>query len=564
MSNIKTLLRPGQTAAAGLTPTALKTAAYTAVVGDLVMVDVSGVCRTARDVQVTNGQAGITSATANFVSATFPAGDVGAPIQGLQGLVQLPATIVSVQSATAATMSASAVITTTVVMSIGPPTGLPVTLPAGAAAGDQVGVRRVDSSGWPLTVVGSGSDTVNGGVSASLARAQTTTVCTKGAGADWSATIVAPTHRTGAVVNAIGDSIAPQGSASSGFMCGSGSPLDYLWWAHILSQGKIVQGYLDGIGGTRVDQMLTRSDAATAAGNWCLIQTGTNEALGSMTPTTWAGYMRQLVAVIVGRGLKPILCTPVPINTAGSRLLMDGYRHWLISFAAVNGYPLVDFYSLLANPLTGAYKSGYDNGDGVHPNPAGKQAMGQLVVDAITPLLPAFNPSLPVVNDTSNGRNLIPNGLFVTDSNSDGVPDSWAKTGSATVSLITDAAVVGQVLRITDSASSGTTTVKAGPITAAGLGGHRFAFTGLVKVVAASAFCDLSCLVTGTGVPSLVLQGLNNWSAIATPGWQRFYVEGNVPSPPSTFTISFSTSGGTSIDVQVGQLGLYDLTALGL
>lgn len=541
-----------------LTPTAIKTAAYTAAVGDLVMVDVSNTCRTVYDVAVTSGVPTITSNTANFAS-----GDATKAIQGLMGLIQLPATLASVQDSTHATMSANANITTTVVMSIGTP-GLPVTLPASASAGAVVEVRKTDTSGWPITVAGSGSDTVNGAASVNLYKVQTTTRFVKGTGIDWIATIAPPVAARGAIVNATGDSLAPQWTTSGGYMNGSGSPADVLWWAHLLSNGKIVHGRLDGIGGTRADQQMLRVDAACSnGGHFCLVQTATNEALGAMSPTLWAGYMRQLVSVILARGQIPILTTPVPIGTSAYKLLMDKYRHWLIAFAATNGYPLVDFYSILANPLTGAYKASLDNGDGVHPNLAGKQLMGQAIVDAISPLLPNFTPTLPIASSASDSCNLVPNGLFTVDTNSDGVPDSWVKTGSGTVSLITDAAVTGQVLRITDTASSGTTSVKAGPISAAGMAGHRMAFTGLVKVAAASANNNLYCFITGSGQPTLNLQALNSWLGVTTPGWQRFYTEGYVPPSPSTYSIQLDTSGGTSIDVQVAQLGLYDLTANG-
>lgn len=555
---IKTLLSGG-TQVPALTPTAVKTAAYTAAVGDLVRVDVSGAVRTAYDVQTTTGQATITSATVNFVS-----GDAGKPITGLMGLIQLPASLLSVQSATAATMSANANITANVIMSIGTPGGLQVTLPPLALPGAQVGVRKTDATGWPITVVGSGSDTVNGVASVALSRPATTTVFTKGTSTDWTATITTPTPIRGAIVNAIGDSIAPAWNGPDNPQNGSGLPSDVLWWAHLLSNSRIIQGRCDGIGGTRADHMAARIDsAAGSGGHWCMIQTGTNDASAGAAPSVWAGYIRQMCSVILGRGQTPILTTPVPRGVTADRLLMDRYRHWLISYAATNGYPIVDFYTLLANPLTGTYKAIYDSGDGTHPNSLAKQAMGQLIADALTPLLPNFTPTLSAVNDTANGCNLVPNGLFVTDTNADGVPDSWAKTGgTATVSLITDTAVIGQALRLTDTTSSGTTTVKAGPTALTGLGGHRVAFTGMIKVVAASAFCNLTVLMTGTPAP-VTLRALTTWSGATTPGWQRFYVEGNVPATPSTFSVIFDTSGGTSIDVQCAQLGLYDLTAQG-
>lgn len=381
---------------------------------------------------------------------------------------------------------------------------------------------------------------------------------------------------TGSVVNWIGDSIAPGNQPLPGYgplgRAVKLIPEDFLAWAHLLSNGRILYGKAAGIGGQKAYEVWPRIDvdALSMGGNFCGFTVGSNDsAAAARTPAQFAGDIRLICAAIVSRGQIPILTTLVPYSAHSA--LMDQYRRFMIDYAADKGWPLVDYYSRLVDPAsaTAGYLSAYDSGDALHPNFAGKRVMGQALVDALTPYLPPWSFPSPTMNLAANSGNLLNNSQFLLDSNSDGTPDGWTKTGSGTVALTTgDTAINGNALRLTDSGASGLTKVVAS--ISGTFGGHRIAFTGLVKVPGtAGATFGLA----GNGGTVLSLTALGSPPATPTAGWtepfstwQRFYIEGVAPSGTVTLTATLSSTsvGGPSLDVSVAQCGVFDLTACGL
>jgi len=367
---------------------------------------------------------------------------------------------------------------------------------------------------------------------------------------------------TGSVVNWIGDSIAPPAQTSPGFGPRSAGvylfPSDFLAWAHLLSNGRILFGKAAGLSGQIASQMMARIDTDVLAwgGNWCGITTGTNDATNGVTPNQFAANIRNMCAAIVSRGQIPILTTLVPQPAQST--LIDQYRRFQIAYAADNGWPLVDWYSKLVDPAsaTNAYLSTYDSGDGYHPNNLGRRVMGQALVDALTPYLPPWTSPVQTANGTANA-NLLTNSQFVTDTNSDGTPDGWSKSGPGTVSLVTDGSINGKALRLVDSAGGGTLVLSSG--ISGSFGGHRLAFTGKIKN-------------PGTGAMSLQLalsSGVNVFPAYSWTepfsGWQSFYLEIVAPAGTTSLGLALvSGTGATGVDVSVGQLGIFDLTACGI
>jgi lysophospholipase L1-like esterase len=567
------------TGGATLMPTAVKTGPYTAAVNDLAQVDASGSSRQVYDAVTTSGSATITSATAAFTAA-----DVGKPISVLG--FNPGATITAVNSATSITASANATSSgTSQVLTIGGPGSVAVTLPAGAAAGALVAVKKLDATAKQVLVTPSGGDTIDS-VAAPLviARRYAARRFRKDSATNWVVedgyTPYPVPPPSGNIVDWIGDSISPQSSGvaiGNSSMNGSGKSDDYLWWAHLLSNARLLFGRPAGIGSTRSDQMLARLNdlALRETGHFCGIQTGTNDSSAGFSGATFAANIRAMVSIIQSSGRIPILCTPPPCPaTSTFRFLDDEYRRFLVAYAKDNAFPLIDFYSLLVDPATGGYLAAYDSGDGTHPNTAGKKAMGQLLSDTLTAWLPPVRPPLEQANSTAAqlaantgpSSTLLPNGLFLTDAAGATTITGWTKAGTQTFTVVAnEAGIKGQSMRIQDAASSGFSQMSTGTLagTATGRGGHRIAFGGLVKgngtgVIGPNLQCQLSA-------PSgnILLRAMAVFGGAATPGWQQFYCEGTAPSDCNGISVTFSSSGGPNVDGQVAQLGVYDLTASG-
>jgi lysophospholipase L1-like esterase len=457
------------------------------------------------DLVVTSGQAVVTSATAAFTQA-----DQGKLITGLN--IPLGTTIASVQSDTQATMSAVA----TASFSLTTATIGTLATPVPAAAG------------------------------------------------------VFAARRPGRVVNVIGDSIAPQQNATITQYGGDGAPTSSLLWAHLLSDGQIAFGKQAGIGSQRIEHMMQRlyNDVLVYPAQFCIIQTGTNDLSAGTSTAAWAGYIQQMCAALLAVGQTPVLVTCPPVPSA-YRSAADKYRRWIVAFALRNGLPLVDAYSALADTTgTGGYASGLDSGDGIHPSAAGYRAYGQAIVDALAGHLLPGNPPVARVNAIASSGSLVDNGLFLTDTNSDGVPDGWTKsgTGAGVSSIVTgDSAIVGNAMRLVDTGNTGSVTYAYTTSATTPVGG-RVAFSGRIKI-AGNGPVRLTAYVVGVFPgPGRVSYATTAFGVTnATNGWKRFYLE--VPNTTGTtpvVKIEFTAPGAVDTDASIAQIAVHDLSGLGL
>jgi acyl-CoA thioesterase I len=378
-----------------------------------------------------------------------------------------------------------------------------------------------------------------------------------------------PVNAIGNIINWVGDSMSPVKSTSVKSMNGSGAPDDFLMWAHLYSQGALLYGLPAGVGGETSAQIAARitTDALSSGGNWCGISAGGNDAALAVPVTTYAANIKAMCAAIMAAGMRPILTTIPPRTSSGTpnkRLLADAYRQFLAGYAIANGFPLIDFFTPLLDPATGFYKAEYDGGDNTHPNAAGKKVMGQMLYEAMSPHLIAQCSTLSMNNVSWQASNLIlDNPLFLNDTNADGIPDLWTKTGgSVTFAIDTgDSDITGNALHMTDAASSGTTQVeRSTTITATSLRGHRIAFNGRFKNVGTTG---VNLYAYTNGALPLYLRAMTTFT-VSTSGWRTFRLEGIIPNDATTLQVRFGTAGGTNVDASIAQLGIYDLTACGL
>jgi lysophospholipase L1-like esterase len=370
----------------------------------------------------------------------------------------------------------------------------------------------------------------------------------------------------GRVLNAIGDSIAP-GQTSASF---SGDGGGQLVWAHLLSDGQITIGKQAGIGSQRIEHMIQRlyADVLAYPAQFCLIQTGTNDLSAGTPVATWAGLIQQMCTALLAAGQTPVLvtCPPVPI---AYRAAADKYRRWIVAYAVRNGFPLVDAYSALADTNgLGGYASALDSGDGVHPNITGYRAYGQAIVDALSGHLLPSKPLLARTNLIANSGSLVDNGLFLTDTNSDGVPDGWTKsgTGGAVASIVTgDSAIVGNAFRLVDSANTGATDCTY--TTSATIANNgRFAFSGRIKIDGNGPVKLFAYLATAFPGSARLLYSTTGYGVTnATGGWKRFYLETeNKTGASRTVGVQFTAPGAVDTDVSIAQIAVHDLSGLGL
>jgi hypothetical protein len=225
--------------------------------------------------------------------------------------------------------------------------------------------------------------------------------------------------------------------------------------------------------------------------------------------------------------------------------------------------PVVPLRETWIDPTTGGYLAGYDNGDGIHPNAAGRLAAGQVVYNTLAPLLPLGSVNTALFA-TADSPNLLPNALFLVDSNADGVPDSWTKTGATiTPSLVSGAGdgIRGNWLRIVDTANT-FGQVNPADISSGFAAGDRIAISCRFKmsgITAGSALFGVQ-MIGASGNPTFrpVL------GAVPTvPGVGYGYMEVIVPAGTTAIRPQYSGQGA-GLDFSLGEPQIINLTALGI
>lgn len=142
-----------------------------------------------------------------------------------------------------------------------------------------------------------------------------------------------------------------------------------------------------GVPGERSDQTLARLPALLALGiQGLVVLDGTNDAGNGVSVATYAANKIAQIKKAKRRGLPVVLCTVPPQGSgvaAATHRLIQGYNAWIKLFGPIYGCEVADVFAALANTSSGAMASGYDSGDGVHPNDLGHATMAVPIAKAM-------------------------------------------------------------------------------------------------------------------------------------------------------------------------------------
>jgi hypothetical protein len=292
-----------------------------------------------------------------------------------------------------------------------------------------------------------------------------------------------------------------------------------------------------------------------------LVLAGTNDALNAGAsaniPASAISNLEAIYAALAGAGITPIALTIPP--SSGILKPIQQLNAWIKRHAALNGLPLVDLYAVLADQATAGYKTGYDDGDGIHMSPQGAQVAGQAVSDTLTTWLPPHSPWLACSNADTTG---IGNPLMLTDTNADGVPDNFAIDGfSAGVGVLaSDANVLGNKWTVTRAGTDLTARNLTALTAAAGdrvAGSLRFNTSGLTA--SATGVMQIGLMA---GDNSTIARAMNAWGRdMAT--WTTVYFEATIPAG-KTNAFLWVRAQTANFSIVLGQFTLLNLTAVGL
>jgi lysophospholipase L1-like esterase len=365
----------------------------------------------------------------------------------------------------------------------------------------------------------------------------------------------------GNTIFAIGDSITYNGTdgtmnASAGYY-GILSSNHYLLWATLLSQGRLAYTGVSATGGYTTAQILATHlpVALQVKPAFCVVLGGAND-YGQPIPTVIAN-LKAMYTALQSAGITPVCCTLLPRNNInGNTSWSTRLNAWISRYARLNGLPLADFYSALVDTTNGAYKAGL-NADYVHPSPEGAKIMGQVIVNALLPLVAQTSPFLAATQSTDVAM-AIQNPLFLNGSG--GLPSCWAFLSGVpgTLSMAPASGVVGNQWTITSSTGdcwyrSNSFAVNPGDVLHIAFKLRASVETASNGSVAVSVSSNISNI-----------KPIGFISTLDIPAGAVFTCEVTVPNGVSRILLEAAARGGTGGTLGLGQMTIIDLTTWSL
>jgi lysophospholipase L1-like esterase len=387
-----------------------------------------------------------------------------------------------------------------------------------------------------------------------------TWACTGAPGAQVLTDITA--QRSGNRVCSLGDSLSGLNATDTRW-----APT-FLTYAVLVSKGQMQFVHNGGISGQTSDQILARIVEVTgAACDKVYVEAGSNDIAAGSTAAVVEANLTQMYAQILAAGELPIATTIPPRGTFYAQV--NTLNAWIRRTALKLEIPLFDMYAPVTDATTGGYKTGY-SGDAIHPQGVAVRLVGTQAFADVQSVLPAAHTLLPASN--SDPTNIVTNALMITSSG--GVPAGWTTSSPAAhtaFSVSTDTNLAGNAFVMTKTVA-GTSDNDSASFTlvnnAAVIPGHTYAFTGRI-VTSGNETGNLILQVSlDTYTSGFATNPLSIYPVYAyNPGVDipagQWYMEFVMPANVTIFDVSVALGNGTGV-VKVGQIGLYDLTALGL
>jgi len=336
----------------------------------------------------------------------------------------------------------------------------------------------------------------------------------------------------------------------------------------LMSNQRILRWGNLGADGETTAQILARVDDVIALRPArCVVYGGTNDVIAQYSTATIMANLTALYRTLRGAGIEPIACTILPIYLPAFettyRAAIQKLNANIAYYAQTNGMHLLDLYGASVDPTTGDFIDGYDT-DGEHPHGTGAGVLGALMAEKLAPLYPEVYPWFSSCG--TDASNFITNGLFLTDSNADGIADNWSKSGATpTASLVAESGVIVGNWQQLVWASPGQTVLQQN-ITRSNVGaiGDRIAFGGRVQYETSSGMWCYVTLSFYDATPTKIssLYPLNNWSEPITDG--AFWMVTEIPANTNLIQIIIGNGATQTGTLRVGQLTLRNLTTLGV
>lgn len=202
-------------------------------------------------------------------------------------------------------------------------------------------------------------------------------------------------------------------------------------WVTILaatSQGRIHLVKNAGKGGDTSAMMLARieADILPFKPHFCTVQAGGNDWSLSVDFEITKSNLKAIVAKLRSNNIVPVLSTIVPRPSANDSTIAVR-NTWIRRYAEQERLLLLDFNSILADPVTGGWKSGQSL-DNIHAQSVPTYQMGRYAYDILKPYLPGPLLTGRAAVFNSDATNRVKNAMFEGSYSGTGgtFPNDWA------------------------------------------------------------------------------------------------------------------------------------------
>lgn len=363
--------------------------------------------------------------------------------------------------------------------------------------------------------------------------------------------------------------------------------------AAAMSKGRWVLSENAGVASDTVQMIADRvqTQVLDKRPGFCFVLAGSNSTTKGYSHYAEARsvYETQIIQRILNAGIPVILSTIPPRNNTRTTVagvntgpevyqLTLAWNVFVRSMAAKYRLPLVDLYAIVTDPSTGNFKTGY-TGDGVHWGYAGVMKVAEAVEKAISTTFPTR--IVPLEQDRYSVVNMAPDPLFLGPLTSGGggrYPAGFNGSSAAppTVEVLApvdgDGLDAGKWLKlgmsgtatrnvnlirtITDYSAASGLTIKTGDRI-----GWGFRFKYSKPAVDETTYFTVSCRYLDSAGNNLKqVTPMNQWrSNVEGVLW----IEDTLPAGTVSLRLDIGFSAGT-MDLWIGQLSIYDLTAMGI
>lgn len=333
-------------------------------------------------------------------------------------------------------------------------------------------------------------------------------------------------------------------------------------WASMLSQGRLKYVGQWATGGYTTDDMIRihLQPAISAKPRFIVFLGGRNDVIQKdsagnfrFSVETIKSNIRYILTQFRKNGIIPVVCSMAAQNNADPQLKSreNSINSFIRAYAFSQGFPFADMRVATVDPVTDGWKAGYNgtlgNGqpDPSHPTALGAFNMGKALAAAMSPLTMPVFPQLAIANPvTAGGSNSIINPLYLDTDN--GLPTGWL-VEAGDVGLLTDPAVVGNVLAVKSTAGVRTAVSQIVPVTPGEI--RNFSFK--VKIVSGISG-STGCFFETNDTQKANVIGLRPWNQ-SSDGFLTYSYDFVVPENMTELKLNIVANNA---EIYVGQIGL--------